>query len=78
MLRGMATKKGAWVKPGNVGTGTAGFPGSYGDYIYVRAAPKDYPKTAQQRRIGEAGRKCAIKGKSGRDIHECIRAEFGK
>ncbi|GAH21763.1 unnamed protein product, partial [marine sediment metagenome] len=31
---------------------------------YVRAPPAGYPKTAQQRKIGEAGRKCAIKGKS--------------
>ena len=77
MLKGMSTKKGAWVKPGSVGS-TSGFPGSYGDYIYVRASPADYPKTAQQRRIGAAARECAVKGKSGRDIHECIRKKFGK
>lgn len=74
----MDTKKGAWVKPGTLGLSDKGtFPGSYGDYIYVRAPPASYKKTAQQRKIGAAARKCAIKGKSGKDIHECIRKEFG-
>lgn len=76
MLRGMQTKKGAWVKPGTVGK-KSDFPGSYGDYIYVRAPPADYKKTPQQRKIGAAARKCAVKGKSGKEIHECIRKEFG-
>lgn len=76
-MRSMKTKKGAWVKPGQT-SGRSSFPGSYGDYVYVRAPPASYPKTAQQIKIGAAGRECAIKGKSGRDIHECIRKKFGR
>lgn len=78
MLEGMNTKKGAWVKPGDKGTSDKGkFPGSYGDYVYVRAPPAEYPKTAQQQKIGAAGAKCAVKGKSGKEIHHCLKKEFG-
>ena len=76
-MRSLKTKKGAWVKPGQT-SGVSSFPGSYADYVYVRAPPAAYPKTAQQRRIGAAGRECAVRGKSGREIHDCIRAKFGK
>ena len=50
MLRGMKTKKGAWVKAGR--TGGPYLPGSYRDYTYVRAPPAAYPKTTQQKKIG--------------------------
>jgi len=71
MLAGMKTKLGAWVKPGR--TGGPLLPGSYRDYTYVRAPPKSYPTTAQQKAIGAKGRcvreKC--KGKRGSDFIAC-------
>lgn len=75
MLEGMNGKKGAWVKPGD-SSGDPAFPGSYSDYVYVRAPPSDYPKTDQQKRIGQAGRECAKEGRSGKEIHQCIREKF--
>ena len=76
-FKSLKTKKGAWIRPGST-SGRSSFPGSYGNYVYLRAAPKDYPKTAHQRKIG----KCAIdhvtKGMTGTAIHEAIRACAGK
>lgn len=72
MLRGLSTKAGAWVKPGKRATDNPTHPGSYGDYIYVRAAPASYPKTEQQKRIAAAGRKC----KGSKNPQECIIEQF--
>lgn len=71
MLRGMKTKKGAWVKPGR--HGGPYLPGSYYLYTYVRAPPKPYPTTAQQKKIGEKGRcvRRECRGKTGPDFFEC-------
>jgi len=58
-------KKGAWTK--------AGGGGSYRGYKYERAAPSNYPTTAQQRKIGNAGREVGkqCKGKVGADFKAC-------
>lgn len=73
----LKTKSGFWVKHGRRGSSGA-FPGSYGGYIYERAAPSDYPKTAQQAKIGKCARDNVKPGMSGRAIHEAIRACWGK
>ena len=72
-ITSMKTMKGAWIKPGHAST-RAGWPGSYWAYTYVRAAPKPYPKTAQQKKIGEKGRCVAreCKGKTGAAFKECL------
>jgi len=68
MAYALKGKRGAWVKPG------AG--GSYRGYMYMRAAPKSYPTTAQQKKIGDGGRRmgkeCA--GKTGAAFRECRHA----
>ena len=71
MLRGMKTKKGAWVKAGRAGGPY--LPGSYYQYTYVRAPPAPYPKTAQQKAIGVKGRcvRAECSGKRGPDFFEC-------
>jgi len=48
-------------------------PGSYGKYVLIRSAPRSYPKTSQQARIGEAGRAVGkeCKGKTGSAFYEC-------
>lgn len=78
MIRGLRTKKGSWVKMGARGAG-ASFPGSYGNYVYLRAPPKDYAKTAQQKRIASIGycvqEKCT--GKTGSAFLECRRTCTG-
>jgi len=70
-LTALKSKKGAWVKAGRVGGPY--LPGSYAQYTYLRAAPKPYPKTAQQKAIGAKGRcvreKCTGKTKS--EFFEC-------
>jgi len=72
----LKTKKGFWGKPGQV-SGNSTFPGGYKGYMYFRDAPDEYPKTPQQKKIGELGReigeKCA--GKHGADFTAC-RAEI--
>ena len=62
---GLKTKKGMWVKPGGGH--------SYRGYMYVRAAPKEYPTKPHQHKIGDIGRKIAeeCKGKSGTDWKIC-------
>ncbi len=71
MAYALKGKRGAWVKPG------AG--GSYRGYMYMRAAPKDYPTTAQQKAIGNKGRamgeKC--KGKTGAAFRACRHEAVG-
>lgn len=71
VLMGLKSKKGAWVKPGR--TGGPLLPGSYRGYTYVRAPPKPYPTTSQQKAIGAKGRcvreKC--KGKRASDFIAC-------
>lgn len=78
MLRPLRGKKGMWVKPGSQGA-DPGFPGSYGGYMYLRPAPKSYPKTRQQAVIGERGRTIGreCKGKKGADFKAC-RAKGGR
>jgi hypothetical protein len=58
-------KKGAWVKPGGGG--------SYRGYMYMRAAPKSYPTTSQQGKVGDAGRKVGenCTGKKGAEFKKC-------
>jgi hypothetical protein len=73
----MKTKAGFWVKHGRQGS-TSGFPGSFGGYVYERAAPSAYPKTAQQSKIGKCARDNVKKGMSGQAIHEAVRHCFGK
>lgn len=84
----LKSKKGAHVKEDgfNVGpasTGTPGkYPGGYRGYMYVRAAPSSYEKTAQQKKIADAAKACALDGKYKREfggsMQECIRAQFRK
>jgi len=61
----LKTKKGVWLKEGKGA--------SYRGYSYRRAAPRKYTKTAQQAKIGEAGRKVGAecKGKKGSDFRKC-------
>ena len=81
-MKFLRTKKGIWGRFGSKGKDPL-FPGSYGDYVYIRAAPKEYPKTAQQAKVGKAGRmvgeKC--KGKKGAEFkkcrHEVMKEVFG-
>lgn len=67
----LKSKKGAWVKLGR--SGGPLLPGSYRGYVYLRASPKPYPTTSQQKAIGAKGRcvrdKC--KGKKGSDFIAC-------
>lgn len=86
MNLGLKTKKGAHVKQDgyNVGpasTGTPGnYPGGYKGYMYVRAAPSDYPKTAQQQKIADAAKACSrddlYKREFGGSMQDCVRAQF--
>jgi len=51
--------------------------------IYLAMYPKPYPRTAQQKKIGDAARACGIKaGMSKTDLmkamKECIPGKFGK
>lgn len=73
----MKSKKGFWVKHGKQGT-TSYAPGSYGGYIYERASPTGYKKTAQQQKIGKCARDNVKKGMSLRDIHDAVRKCWGK
>ncbi len=72
-MPGYKTRHGAWVKPGRM-SARAGWPGSYRDYTYMRAPPAPYPKTAQQKKIGEKGRCVAREctGKTGATFKECL------
>ncbi|HEX54558.1 MAG TPA: hypothetical protein ENF49_00295 [Candidatus Altiarchaeales archaeon] len=82
MQIGLKTKKGAWVRLGNV-SGDPMFPGGYKGYVYIRDAPDAYPKTSQQKKIAEAGRRIRekCKGKTGKDFTTCrtevLREIFG-
>lgn len=76
-FKSLKTKKGAWIKPGST-SGRSSFPGSYGNFVYLRAAPKDYPKTAQQRKIGSCAIANVKKGMTGVAIHDAIRKCAGK
>ncbi len=73
MRLNLSTKKGAHVKPDSYKPGS--FPGGYKGYLYIRAAPKPYPKTKQQKYIAAVGRavreKCKGKYK-GADFHACV------
>lgn len=73
----MKTKKGFWVKHGKMG-GKSYAPGSFGGYIYERAAPSAYPKTAQQQKLGKCARDNVKKGMELRAIHDAIRKCWGK
>jgi len=51
--------------------------------IYIAAPPRPYPKTTQQRRIGDAARACGIKAGISKSalmtaMKECIPGKFGK
>lgn len=72
------TKGGRAIKTYKRGTGTPGFPGSWGGYVYERAAPSDYAKTSQQQKIGKCARDNVKKGMSGMAIHEAIRKCWGR
>jgi len=73
----LKTKSGFWVKHGR--RGAKGYaPGSYGGFIYERAAPSQYPKTAQQVKIGKCARDNVKPGMSLRNIHDAIRKCWGK
>lgn len=73
MRLNLSTKKGVHVKPDSYKAGSD-FPGGYKGYLYVRAAPRDYPKTKQQKYIAAVGRavKDKCKGKKGSDFHACV------
>jgi len=77
MATQLKTKKGYWGKMGQV-SGNPMFPGGYKGYTYFRDAPDSYPKTAQQEKVGRAGRligqKC--KGKTGADFTACRHEVF--
>jgi len=70
----MAAGKGTspWMRKGQSGS-NAQAPGSYGGYFKQRKAPRAYPTTGQQRRIGDAGREVGkqCKGKTGSSWFEC-------
>lgn len=72
MTQALKGKKGFWGKMGQV-SGNPTWPGGYKGYTYFRDAPDAYPKTAQQEKVGDAGRmigeKC--KGKKGGDFTAC-------
>jgi hypothetical protein len=72
-ITSLKTRQGAWIKAGR-SSGKPGWPGSYRDYTYVRGAPAPYPKTAQQKKIGDKGRCVAkeCKGKTGSAFKECL------
>ncbi|RLG23831.1 hypothetical protein DRN85_08605 [Methanosarcinales archaeon] len=74
MRLNLSTKKGAHVKPDSYKPGS--FPGGYKGYLYIRAAPKPYPKTKQQRYIaavGAAVSKNCPKGKyKGAEFRACV------
>ena len=72
MVRQLKSKGGAWVKQGAQGT-ESNAPGSYGGYLYMRPAPRAYPKTSQQAKIGDAGRavRKECKGKTGPSFWAC-------
>jgi len=76
MTTALKTKKGFWGKMGQV-SGDPMFPGGYKGYTYFRDAPDEYPKTPQQRKVAEAGRRIGkeCKGKHGADYTSC-RAEI--
>jgi len=71
-----------WVRKGKTGSNPQA-PGSYGGYWRMRQAPRAYPTTSQQQKIGNAGRavgeKC--KGQTGSAFfkcrHEAIRSVVG-
>lgn len=70
MAAGKASSR--WQKRGNAGSNPIA-PGSYGGYYKERKAPKAYPTTSQQHRIGEAGRSVGkeCRGKVGSDFYQC-------
>jgi len=61
-----------WMKLGKQGSDAVA-PGSYGGWVKLRKAPSRYPTTAQQKKIGEGGRKMGkeCKGKTGASFREC-------
>jgi len=73
----LKTKSGVWVKKGRSGSKSYA-PGSYGGYTYERASPRNYPKTAQQQRIGKCARDNVKKGMSIQAIQNAIRTCWGK
>lgn len=73
----MKTKKGFWVKHGREGSKSSA-PGSYGGYIYERAAPASYPKTPQQQKVSKCARDNVKKGMSLQAIQDAVRKCFGK
>jgi len=73
----LKTKGGFWVKHGKQGSKSYA-PGSYGGYVYERAAPGSYKKTSQQQKIGKCARDHVKPGMSLRAIHDAIRACWGK
>lgn len=76
--RPFKTRTGAWVRPGRSGSNPLA-PGSWKDYVLVRSGPKPYAKTAQQKKIGEAGRRVGkeCKGQSGSAFYECRHKALG-
>jgi len=79
MAQALKTKKGYWGKMGQV-SGNSNWPGGYKGYTYFRDAPDSYPKTAQQTKVGEAGRLIGkeCKGKHGADFTACRHEVFKK
>jgi len=67
-------RRGVWTRPGAISTNPMA-PGSYAKYVLIRSAPRPYPKTPQQARIGEAGRKVGeqCKGQKGEAFYSCRR-----
>lgn len=74
---------GRWQKEGQTGSDPE-FPGSYGGWVKPRRIAKDTARTAQQAKIGVAGREVGkvCKGMKGSDFktcrHEVMAKHFGK
>lgn len=71
-----------WMRKGKTGSNAIA-PGSYGGYYRQREPPSAYKTTAQQHKVGQAGRAVGAqcKGKKGSDWfrcrHEAIAKVFG-
>ena len=74
--------EGKWQKEGQTGTDKE-FPGSYGGWVKPRRSVGKYAKTAQQKRVADAGREVGTecKGKTGSAFktcrHDVMKKHFG-
>jgi hypothetical protein len=86
----LRTKKGAHVKQDSYHVGPAkgekgapgNYPGGYKGYMYIRAAPKDYEKTDQQKIIAQTARECSkdnlYQTKYNFSMQQCVAGEYDR